>query len=272
MLKSGLHMADIQGMPAACAPPPRAPAMSYPCPTHVPPGPMKALNFLRPLGQAARAFFKHDLALRREADGVRIVLEARGAAKTETRQSLAERRTQQTLDLIRTELAAVLGEVPGTRAALRHLAFVEQALARKGLRAIDKLPLDVLRKALEQLESLVTNWSPAGLATLRAKMAVALIDREHQTPEEAEEDAYRTAAVLDPGLDSCPAQAVSQVEVEESDEAALAAAYAALGGVAPAGVVEMQGELGSPSARAPQRVPTTRTGGLGEIKLRELES
>lgn len=226
-----------------------------------------------PLRQAAAAFFKHDLAVRREGAQMRLVLEQRPAEGKvkESRADQAQRKENEELAQMRAELAALLNELPETRLTLRHLVFVEQALAKKGLRALHKVPLDVLQRALEQLEGLVTNWSPVGLANLRSKMAVAVLDREHM-PAEAEADAYRTAAVLDHPPARPPADAVP----ERSDDDALAAAYAALGSLAPDTLapapVEMQGELGSGSARALERPLTRAPGKAPEIDLRVLQN
>jgi hypothetical protein len=215
------------------------------------------------------AFFKNDVALKRAEDGVRIVLQERpGKPKPPTRQELASRREQHELNMMRVQLAELLGELPETRRALRHLVFVEHALAKKGLRSLHKLPLDVLQRALEQLEGLVTNWSPVGLASLRSKMAVAIIDRENMDPE-AEADAYRTAAVMD----SVPESDAVATD-DRSDDEALAAAYAALGNFAPAESVEIQGDLDSPASRAASREaarPAVRTAVPEDLKLRELQ-
>jgi len=223
------------------------------------------------------AFFKHDLKLKRAEDGVRIVLQERpaeSAARAPSRQEKAAQRENQELELMRVQLAELLNELPGTRDALRHLVFVEQALAKKGLRALHKLPLDVLERALEQLEGLVVNWAPVGLASLRSRMAVCILDREHMDPE-AEADAYRTAAVLD----STPPPAAAEPVSERSDDEALAAAYAALGNLAPHSqsvAIETQGELGSLSARVLQRAarrPAFRdTAAQDSLKLRELQA
>jgi hypothetical protein len=233
-------------------------------------------SLLNPLRQAAAAFFRHDLALRRDAGGLQLVLEPKvqvpGAAKPKkgSRQEATVRKEKQELALILQQLDGLLSEVPGTRQALRHLVFVEQALKKKGLRALHKLPLDVLQRALEQFEGLVTNWSPVGLASLRSKMAVSIIDREHQDPE-AEADAYQTAAVLDTDADDLPEASNPEVQVL-SDDDALAAAYAALGTVAPGDNIEFQGELGSRSAKA-VAPPLPRVGeSAGEIRLREVET
>jgi hypothetical protein len=235
------------------------------------PHPYSIFRLVQGLRAAVSAFFRADLALQRAHDGVRIVLKERPSkpAKAPTREELVGLRGKEELGLMLEQLAELLDEVPETRDTLRHLVFVEKALADKGLRALHKLPPDVLRRGLEQLEGLVTNWSPAGLASLRSKMAVSIIDREHQDLE-TEANAYRTAAVIDP-MPSVPADAQAQ---DCSDDDALAAAYAALGNAAP-GAVEMQGELNSPSARAIEREvmrPLSRAGTLADaIQLRELQ-
>lgn len=239
---------------------------------------MSALSsLLHPLARAVAAFFKHDLTVRREGQVVRVVLEERPPqpSKRVQREEAERRKVDEELTQIRTELAALLNELPETRRTMRHLVFVEQALAKKGLRALHKVPLDVLQRALDQLEGLVMNWSPAGLANLRSKMAVAVLDREHHDPD-AEADAYRTAAVLD----SAPSPRRAQPEPEpaptalRSDDEALAAAYAALGAMAPdtQSGVEMQGELGSPSSRTLGRTQGRVYQPAPGIEVRELHT
>jgi hypothetical protein len=217
---------------------------------------MNPLNrLLRPLGDAARAFFKADVCLRRDARGLQLVLEERGVG-SRARETPAEqqaRQEQQLLALMQRELQQVLDEQPGTRQTLRHLAHFESRFRRKGLRTLRRLPVPLLREALEQLESLVSNWSLVGLATLRSKLAVAVIEREHEDPAEADRrgpdstledemllpDAGASGAFGAPGRDGDAA--------EMDPEAALAAAYAAALAAPPAAAepVEMQGELGS---------------------------
>jgi hypothetical protein len=206
---------------------------------------------LSPLRKLIDVVFKHDVALRRVESGVRVVLQERGKrpgdGKPLSKAEVAAAREAKELELMRTQLAELLNEVPDTRHTMRHLVFVEQALKRKGLRALHRLPLDVLQRALEQFDGLVTNWSRVGLANLRSKMAVAIIDREHMDPD-AEADAYRTAAVED----STTEESIESDEPARSDDEALAAAYAALGSLAPA-AVEVQGDLGSASSRSNNR-------------------
>ena len=239
---------------------------------------MRALfKLFNPIRQAAAAFFKHDLALRRDSGALHIVLEPKASSrapakapakpKKGSRAEDAARKDKQELAQILQQLGGLLDEVPETRGALRYLVFVEQALKKKGLRALHKLPLDVLQRALEQLEGLVTNWSPVGLASLRSKMAVAVIDREHTDPE-AEAEAYRTAAVMD----ARPEEALQPVEQGLSEDDALAAAYAALGTVAPSGELEFHGELGSASARALAAPLPRPTDPAAPLQLRELQS
>lgn len=232
-------------------------------------------RWLTPVRQLALAFFRHDLTLKREKGGqLHVVLADRKSEPGTSKPSGSEsdrRRRQEEVMAIRAELAALLNELPETRTTMRHLVFVEQAIAKKGLKVLHKIPLDVLQRAHDQLENLVINWSAAGLANLRSKMAVAIIDREHMDPH-AEADAYRTAAVLDAGdrdeSDSdLPVLAPEAAPLRDDDEA-LAAAYAALGNLGPGSgdtqyelaplEVEMQGELGSASARA-LRPPVSRS-------------
>ena len=239
---------------------------------------MRALfKLFNPIRQAAAAFFRHDLALRRDSGALHIVLEPKASSrapskapakpKKGSRAEDAARKDKQELAQILQQLGGLLDEVPETRGALRYLVFIEQALKKKGLRALHKLPLDVLQRALEQLEGLVTNWSPVGLASLRSKMAVAVIDREHTDPE-AEAEAYRTAAVMD----ARPEEALQPEEQGLSEDDALAAAYAALGTVAPSGELEFHGELGSASARALAAPLPRPTDAVAPIQLRELQS
>ncbi|MCK7490381.1 MAG: hypothetical protein MZW92_00100 [Comamonadaceae bacterium] len=124
---------------------------------------------------------------------------------------------------------------------------------RRGFEALHKVPLDVLQRALEQLEGLVVNWSPAGLANLRSKMAVAVIDREHMDPAKPKADAYRTSAVVD----ATPARRKPKTP-SRSDDEALAAAYAALGNLAPTTMPPLI-DLEPASGPAARRAAPTRT-------------
>jgi hypothetical protein len=222
------------------------------------------------LRQAAAAFFRHDLKLERDDSGVHVVLEERpapGQPRPLSRTEAAAAKEQAELAQIRAQLKELLDELPETRQTMRHLVFVEQALAKKGLKALRKVPLDVLQRALDQFEGLVTNWSPEGLANLRSKMAVTIIDREHQGAED-DNDAHRTAAVLDHAPPSLPPEPLP----DRSEDDALAAAYAALGNAAPVDIeVEVQPELaGARGVRKPSRSLVRDDGSGGEIRIKAL--
>ncbi len=221
-------------------------------------------SVLSALKKAVLAFFRHDVVLQRDDEGVHLYFEdpKRSQPRPPTRAQRAAQKDQAELDRSRAALAALLDVDATLRSGLRQLAFVEYALEKKGWRGLHKIPLDVLQKALEQLEQMVQNWSDEGLACLRSKMAVAVIDREHMDPNK-EPEAYRTAALLEspPTLAAKAIQAAKAtasdgkpgVEVSQIDDGqALLAAYAALGlqteESPPA--VELHGELDSPSAKA----------------------
>lgn len=71
-------------------------------------------------------------------------------------------------------LKLVLDQHGASRSVLAHLSVVEQALGHGGLQALEDVPADVLGKALSQLEMLVSDWSQAGIAALRAQIKAAM--------------------------------------------------------------------------------------------------
>lgn len=176
-------------------------------------------RFAAPLKSAADAFFKHDIAVRRGEDGLRVMLVAPDAPAHEP--SAAERAAAEQARLLqsmRDDLAQVLDEDANLRHTARHLAFVEQSLAVQGVHALYEVPLEVLKTALGQFEGLVTNWSPPGLACLRSKMAVAVHEREG--PQSGASASQAPAALA--------ARAIEAARSAEADPL-LAAAYAKLG-------------------------------------------
>ena len=222
-------------------------------------------SILRPLtfiAKAVRAFFKADLQLRRGKRGLEVVLDdtspaTRGAAaQARHKPDPALAREQQELARIRASLTTLLDELPGNRTTLRHLAFIEHGLAKKGLRALNKVPYDVLKRALDQFEGVVVNWSDAGLAALRSKMAVALIEREPEATVAAPPKAPpEPNSVLD-SVELAQPEALEGDDAAEA-EAALLAAYGSvvmpgleLVGMTDDPALEVQGELNSPSAKA----------------------
>lgn len=89
----------------------------------------------------------------------------------------------QLLSAMQAELKALLSQRPDTRRILRHLALLEAQLQRDGLGAFEDLPLDVLGRALEQLESLSEDFGSPGLGALRSRLQLALFKREESGPQ-----------------------------------------------------------------------------------------
>ena len=138
-----------------------------------------------PLVRALRAplrfvgdLFSRELRFERDGKNVNIKLASKASVpppptKPQPPPSPAEIELKQ----MRAELKKLLDVHPGTRRVMRHLVYVERALAADGLRALIEVPEEVLATALEQLEKLVSNWSNRDLATLRSKMSVAVVNR-----------------------------------------------------------------------------------------------
>lgn len=99
-------------------------------------------------------------------------------------QARDERR--QRVRVMKVDLQRLLGQHPASRDLLRHLALVERTLGRGGLEALDALPVRVIARALTELERLVWDWSPAGLAELRSRMAVMVKTRPAESRRQVE--------------------------------------------------------------------------------------
>lgn len=78
---------------------------------------------------------------------------------------------------LRAALKALLDSHAPARRVMRHLGYVERALATQGLDVMSQVPVEVLAESLRQLESIVGNWSDSNLAELRSKLAVTVIER-----------------------------------------------------------------------------------------------
>ncbi len=61
---------------------------------------------------------------------------------------------------------------------MRYLAYTERTLKLGGPEALAHMPVEVMRKTLEQLQELVTDWSSAGLAELRMQLEVLIAEKE----------------------------------------------------------------------------------------------
>jgi hypothetical protein len=114
--------------------------------------------------------------VRLEREGKNLILKLAAKASIAQHPAPVDKITVEALTL-RAALKSLLDAHSMTRRVMRHLAFFEGALAIHGLRAMSEVPVEVISVAVEQLEALVSNWSNPGLAGLRSKMAVAIVDR-----------------------------------------------------------------------------------------------
>ena len=188
--------------------------------------PTQAATMFAPLQRALRAIFVDELHLQRGPRGLSLGLK-RSITTPSAKRTLVPEATKAQLAAsaelapIQRELAILFDSMPGSRRALCHLAYVEQELTEQGLARLATMALSPLRQGLDELENAVVNWSPAGLATLRSKMAVTL--REREAASDGEEIDVRVSRANLPA----PEVIESRAETTDADldQAALLAAY-----------------------------------------------
>jgi len=112
-----------------------------------------------------------------------ITLGARPSARKRSSASVGHKQ-------MRRDLYSLLERHPASRHTMRHLDLIERTLRRIDIDAVEALPIKVLAKGLDELEALVWDWSPVGLAALRSRLAVAVKQRRHEanapTPSQIE--------------------------------------------------------------------------------------
>ena len=135
---------------------------------------------------------------------------------------------------MRRELAVVLDAHEGSRRVFRYLAHFEKRLAAKGLRVLDEMSVQHLRRALAQFEAIITDWSPTHLADLRSRMAVALSARDSGAA------VWAPAQTLSQAYEPKPMPLMSIAGVAAGSKAAFA--------------LERQAADGAPSAASPGAV------------------
>jgi hypothetical protein len=102
---------------------------------------------------------------------------------------------------LRRELYQLLEQHPTSRELMRHLDLVERTLRQEGFTAVEALPVRVIAKALGQLERLVWDWTPEGLAELRSRLAVIVKTRQVDAPARPTAPAAKApVAVPEPDL------------------------------------------------------------------------
>ena len=137
-----------------------------------------------------------------------------GTSETKLRQQQREAKRQRVRQM-RRDLYALFDQHPSSRKLMRHLAIVECTLQEEGLQGFEALPLGVITKALAELEGMVRDWSPTGLAELRSRMAVLAKNRPPQATTTAREQIdVRAAGPL--GLEA--AAEVTEVDHAEFEE------------------------------------------------------
>lgn len=105
--------------------------------------------------------------------------------------------------LMQRDLYQMLEQHPSSRQLMRYLDLAERTLRRGGIEALEELPVRVIAKALHEMERLVWDWSSAGLAELRSRMAVLVksrpldAQREAATTESLELDEVRHTDVTE---------------------------------------------------------------------------
>jgi hypothetical protein len=102
-----------------------------------------------------------------------------GVPESTLRQQAREEKRRRVKQMKR-DLYQMLEQHPGSRQIMRHLDLAERTLRAGGLDALEALPIRIIAKALAQMERLVWDWSPAGLAELRSRMAVIVKNRARE--------------------------------------------------------------------------------------------
>jgi hypothetical protein len=99
--------------------------------------------------------------------------------------------------VMRRELYQLLEQHPSSRELMRHLDLVERTLRQEGFGAVNALPLRVIAKALQQLEKLVWDWTPEGLAELRSRLAMIVRTRQSDAADAPGSATQPSAKALD---------------------------------------------------------------------------
>jgi hypothetical protein len=190
----------------------------------------QAITMFATLLRVLRAVFVDDVRLRRDAGGLRLDLQPKSPSKPKPKpkdvgltpaEVKAASKASTELALIQRDLGALFDSVSGSRRALCHLAYVEQELGELGLARLNSMALNPLRQGLAELENAVINWSPAGLASLRSKMAVAL--RQREAADAGGEADLPTSRMNLPAPDVIESRAGA--DEADAEQAALLAAY-----------------------------------------------
>jgi hypothetical protein len=161
------------------------------------------------------AFFKRPLSLQNGEISLGV------ARSTLIEQARATERKH--VRRMRADLFFMLEQHPASRDLVRALALVERTMQRSGFEGVDKLPQKVLARALVELERLVRDWSPVGLAELRSRLAVLVKNKPVEVakvaaPESESPEGPASRISVFAGLDSAQPADVSEVDHEVFEE------------------------------------------------------
>jgi hypothetical protein len=176
----------------------------------------RARRKLSPVG-VVKAFFTHDVQLRRDGRNLHLELVPRGTAAPELAR-VAGNSAEPRFDNLPMyqALKALLDPAPDSRRTLRHLAAVERQLLRRGCLHLEKLTLPALEVLLRQFDGLVEPPLSQPLAELRAQIvaALALQRRQQQEAERAQQLAAAEAAAAE-HMEALSALLGEKLEVSE---------------------------------------------------------
>lgn len=141
-------------------------------------GTAKVPFLMRPM-RWARGLLNSRLRMERRGLQIHVLLEP---ARPKAAPVAPDSRNGEVLRLAHAELRELLDRHGDTRHVLPHLSFVEQALAKSGSRAIGRVPLPVLEKALIQLENLIHDSPGDGVAELRRRLLASITMRSDKGP------------------------------------------------------------------------------------------
>jgi len=121
-----------------------------------------------------KKFFSRPLKLKRIGLQWHVVFDvSRMAAPTSSRPA----GRGEALRLAHLALQALLVEHRDARQVMPHLSHLEQALGRQGSRALIDLPVKLLQRALDQLETIQSGAQAAALVPLRLRVEEAVRQR-----------------------------------------------------------------------------------------------
>ncbi|HEY9107320.1 MAG TPA: hypothetical protein VIN58_11645 [Roseateles sp.] len=138
--------------------------------------PQRARRWLKRRAHSVAELLALQVSFERRGRSLHIVLRRKSTVRSAAAAAAAQRAIDEAAPL-RQALKQLLDRHPLSRRLMRHLTYVEHALAKQGLGVFAEMPVDVLSVALDQIDALVINWSDRELADLRSRMAVAYKER-----------------------------------------------------------------------------------------------